>query len=86
MNLQAKRHWSAVLVLVGLVGLSVGMPAGMPHAAAAKKEPVNCYISERKINRDNTRINCIYKCPDGRSESEVVPRATQCPAKIEVLR
>lgn len=86
MNRRAKRRWSAELLLVGLMGLSVGMPVQSLHAAAAKKEPVNCYISERKINRENTRINCIYKCPDGRSESEVVPRANQCPAKIEVLR
>jgi hypothetical protein len=56
------------------------------QAAPAKKEPLSCYISERKINRENTRINCIYKCPDGRSEREVVPRSAQCPSKIEVTR
>ena len=56
------------------------------QAATAKKEPLACYISERKINREQTRINCIYKCPDGRSESEVIPRAAQCPSKIEVVR
>jgi hypothetical protein len=68
------------LVLLGLAGLFSG------PAVAAKKEPVACYISERKINRENTRINCIYKCPDGRSEREVVPRSAQCPSKIEVTR
>lgn len=56
------------------------------QAAPAKKEPLACYISERKINREQTRINCIYKCPDGRSESEVIPRSAQCPSKIEVVR
>jgi hypothetical protein len=56
------------------------------QAAPAKKEPLSCYISERKINRENTRINCIYKCPNGRSEREVVPRSAQCPSKIEVTR
>jgi hypothetical protein len=56
------------------------------QAAPAKKEPLACFISERKINREQTRINCIYKCPDGRSESEVIPRAAQCPSKIEVVR
>jgi len=68
------------LALLGLAGAFSG------PAVAAKKEPVACYISERKINRENTRINCIYKCPDGRSESEVVPRSAQCPSKIEVTR
>jgi hypothetical protein len=56
------------------------------QAAPAKKEPLSCYISDRKINREQTRINCIYKCPDGRLESEVIPRAAQCPSKIEVVR
>lgn len=56
------------------------------QAAPAKKDPLACYISERKINREQTRINCIYKCPDGRSESEVIPRSAQCPSKIEVVR
>jgi hypothetical protein len=56
------------------------------QAAPTKKEPLACYISERKINREQTRINCIYKCPDGRLESEVIPRSAQCPSKIEVVR
>ena len=56
------------------------------QAAPAKKEPLSCYISERKMNREQTRITCVYKCPDGRSESEVIPRSAQCPSKIEVVR
>lgn len=56
------------------------------QAAPAKKEPLACYISERKMNREQTRINCIYKCPDGRSEREIIPRSAQCPSKIEVVR
>lgn len=60
--------------------------ATVVQAAPAKKEPLSCYISERKMNREQTRITCVYKCPDGRSESEVIPRSAQCPSKIEVVR
>lgn len=82
-------HLCAPLLMKGLIvaaAATAALVATHVQAAPAKKEPLACYISERKINREQTRINCIYKCPDGRSEREVIPRSAQCPSKIEVVR
>lgn len=57
-----------------------------PVAALSKSKEVDCYISERKASRDNTRINCIYKCADGSKEAEVIPKSNSCPSKISVTR
>jgi len=67
------------LVLLVATGLA-------PVTAVAKPQEIDCFISERKASRDNTRINCIYKCADGSKEAEVIPKGNSCPSKISVTR
>lgn len=44
----------------------------------------NCRISER-IRLDDGRTTCMYRCPNGRPESETVSRGEQCPSVLNVL-
>jgi hypothetical protein len=67
------------VVLLATTGLS-------PIAGLAKSKEVDCFISERKTSRDNTRVNCVYKCADGSKEAEVIPKGNSCPSKISVTR
>lgn len=44
----------------------------------------NCRIAER-IRLDDGRTTCMYRCPNGRPESETVSRGEQCPSVLNVL-
>jgi len=49
------------------------------------KNTVDCFISERKLN-PNKHTTCIYKCPNGRLESENVAPGYQCPPVMNVIQ
>lgn len=49
------------------------------------KNTVDCFISERKLN-PNKHTTCIYKCPNGRLESENVEPGYQCPPRMNVIQ
>lgn len=49
------------------------------------KNTVDCFISERKLN-PNKHTTCIYKCPNGRLESENVAPGYQCPPRMNVIQ
>ena len=44
----------------------------------------NCRIAER-IRLEDGRVTCMYRCPNGRPESETVSRGEQCPSVMNVL-
>lgn len=67
------------IVLLAATGLA-------PVAVVAKSKEIDCFISDRKVSRDNARINCVYKCADGSKEAEVIPKSNSCPSKISVTR
>nr|UOZ97465.1 hypothetical protein NCPCFENI_01386 [Cupriavidus sp.] len=49
------------------------------------KNTVDCFISERRLN-PNKHTTCIYKCPNGRIESENVAPGYQCPPRMNVIQ
>jgi hypothetical protein len=55
-------------------------------AQAKTSKTMNCHITSRDPNRDNTRINCVYKCPNGKTEAEVVPKGVSCPPFVNVAK
>lgn len=73
-----------------LQGLTFGivMICLLPHNAHAQQiassKSVKCHLSERQENRDKTRTACIYKCPDGKKEREVIPKGATCPSYLDV--
>jgi hypothetical protein len=74
-----------ILTQIGL-GLAIAwlMPIGLKAEQVAKTGSVKCHLSERQENRDKTRIACIYKCPDGKKEREVIPKGASCPSYLDV--
>jgi hypothetical protein len=44
----------------------------------------NCRIAER-VRLEDGRTTCVYRCPNGRPESETVSRGEQCPSVLNVL-
>ncbi len=44
----------------------------------------DCRIAER-IRLEDGRVTCMYRCPNGRPESETVSRGEQCPSIMNVL-
>jgi hypothetical protein len=58
----------------------------VPLLVSAKSKEIDCFISDRKVSKDNARINCVYKCADGSKEAEVIPKGNSCPSKISVTR
>ena len=44
----------------------------------------NCRLNER-LRLDDGRTTCMYRCPNGRPESETVSRGEQCPMVLNVL-
>jgi hypothetical protein len=57
-----------------------------PFVVSGKSKEMDCFISDRKVSKDNARINCVYKCADGSKEAEVIPKGNSCPSKISVTR
>jgi hypothetical protein len=49
------------------------------------KREMNCNITER-IKNKNRSTTCVYKCPDGGTESASVDEGFSCPAVVNVLR
>lgn len=49
------------------------------------KREMNCNITERVKNK-NRSTTCVYKCPDGGTESASVDEGFSCPAVVNVLR
>lgn len=45
----------------------------------------DCYIEERRLN-PNKHTTCIYRCPDGRIESESVAPGFYCPTVMNVIK
>jgi len=51
----------------------------------ALKTTMDCFISER-ILQPNKHTSCIYKCPNGKLESENVGPGYQCPPRMNVIQ
>jgi hypothetical protein len=45
----------------------------------------DCYIEERRLN-PNKHTTCIYRCPDGKIESENVAPGFYCPTVLNVIK
>ena len=79
--------WPFVVILVASPAVSAGnAPLLIAQARGDGEKQMNCYIASRKTNRENTRINCVYKCPNGKTEAEVVPRGVSCPPFVNVAK
>ncbi|MEY3669016.1 MAG: hypothetical protein RL258_411 [Pseudomonadota bacterium] len=79
--------WSFVVILVASPAVSADDTALLlAQARADGEKAMNCYIASRKTNRENTRINCVYKCPNGKTEAEVVPKGVSCPPFVNVAK
>ena len=50
----------------------------------ASGKSMKCHLSERQENRDKSRTACIYKCPNGKKEREVIPKGASCPGYLDV--
>ncbi|MFM1928104.1 MAG: hypothetical protein RIR28_687 [Pseudomonadota bacterium] len=80
---------SAALVCIGMLCAIMATPA---HARDERlsgkpgpKREMNCNITERVKNK-NRSTTCVYKCPDGGTESASVDEGFSCPAVVNVLR
>lgn len=51
---------------------------------ARKIKGINCSIKDRVVNK-NKHITCIYKCPNGKTESESVEPGLSCPPIMNVI-
>jgi hypothetical protein len=51
---------------------------------ARKIKGVDCTIKDRVVNK-NKHITCIYKCPNGKTESESVEPGLSCPPIMNVI-
>ena len=51
----------------------------------AIKNSMDCFISERVLQA-NKHTSCIYKCPNGKLESENVGPGYQCPPRMNVIQ
>ncbi len=51
----------------------------------ARRDSINCYLTERK-KLDDGGLNCIYKCPKGRTENNSIGPGFRCPTMMNVLR
>ena len=70
-------------LLFGLL-ISCLFPHKVYAQQIASSKSVKCHLSERQENRDKTRIACIYKCPNGKKEREVIPKGATCPSYLDV--
>lgn len=75
---------SVLLIYGGSTVQGSGDPLLLIQSQAKASKSMNCHIVSRDPNRDNTRIKCIYKCPNGKTEAEVIPKGSSCPAYINV--
>ena len=60
------------------------LPQSTHAQQIASTKSVKCYLSERQENRDKTRTACIYKCPNGKKEREVIPKGATCPGYLDL--
>jgi hypothetical protein len=79
----------AVFVFIAMLCAIMATPA---HARDERlsgkpgpKREMNCNITER-IKNKNRSTTCVYKCPDGGTESASVDEGFSCPAVVNVLR
>ena len=82
-------HGSAALACIAVLCAVMATPA---HARDERlsgkpgpKREMNCNITERVKNK-NRSTTCVYKCPDGGTESASVDEGFSCPAVVNVLR
>jgi hypothetical protein len=80
---------TASLALIAMLCAVIATPA---HARDERlsgkpgpKREMNCNITER-IKNKNRSTTCVYKCPDGGTESASVDEGFSCPAVVNVLR
>ena len=79
--------WSFFVIMVISPAVAAGDSSVLLAQARSDGEKVmNCYIASRKANRENTRVNCVYKCPNGKTEAEVVPKGVSCPPFVNVAK
>lgn len=79
--------WSFTIIMLFSPAVAAGdSPLLLAQARSDGEKAMNCYISSRKANRENTRINCVYKCPNGKTEAEVVPKGVSCPPFVNVAK
>jgi hypothetical protein len=81
--------WSLALLLTlspSLAAADAGAFTLVAQTRSDGEKTMNCYISSRKANRENTRTNCVYKCPNGKTEAEVVPKGVSCPPFVNVAK
>ena len=55
------------------------LPQGVYAQQLASAKSMKCHLSERQENRDKSRTACIYKCPNGKKEREVIPKGCKLP-------
>ncbi|HCO58494.1 MAG TPA: hypothetical protein DIT38_10030 [Burkholderiales bacterium] len=60
------------------------LPQGVYAQQLASAKSMKCHLSERQENRDKSRTACIYKCPNGKKEREVIPKGASCPGYLDV--
>lgn len=75
---------SILLLFIGSGGTALASAELLLLTQAKPSKSMNCHITSRDPNRDNTRIKCVYKCPNGRTEAEIIPKGASCPAYINV--
>jgi hypothetical protein len=78
---------TSVIASVLLLFHGATAPASPERLLLTQAKPsksMNCHITGRDPNRDNTRIKCVYKCPNGKMEAEIIPKGASCPAYINV--
>jgi hypothetical protein len=68
------------LGIVLVISSSQGFAAQMLVGSKSLK----CHLSGRQELRDKTRKACIYKCPNGKKEREVIPKGATCPGYLDV--
>ena len=79
--------WSLfILMVVSTAVAAADSSVLLAQARSEGEKAMNCYIASRKANRENTRINCVYKCPNGKTEAEVVPKGVSCPPFVNVAK
>jgi hypothetical protein len=78
--------WSFLIMLLSPAIAASDTSLLLAQARGDGEKAMNCYIATRKANRENTRVNCVYKCPNGKTEAEVVPKGISCPPFVNVAK
>ena len=70
---------SVLLIYRGPTVQGSGNSLLLIQSQAKASKSMNCHIASHDSNRDKTRIKCVFKCPNGKTEAEVIPKGSSCP-------